>query len=170
MIAGDGVLGWLADPKAAGGEKPFSLSPRSSIRWLWQGVALGAGIGIPLATFAGSRSIWSLVAAGILLVFVVPISVTAHHRLHSRNFRALASGVGLLVVRGVWWRRESFVPRARIQHIEIARGPLDRRLGTATLKVFTAGAETGEISIADLAHDDAAEMRARLLGADAPVR
>jgi uncharacterized protein len=46
---------------------------------------------------------------------------------------------GLRVRRGRYWRREILVPRARVQHLDVERGPIERRYGLATLIVHTAG-------------------------------
>lgn len=46
---------------------------------------------------------------------------------------------GLRVRRGRFWRSEVLVPRARVQHLDIERGPIERRFGLATLVVHTAG-------------------------------
>lgn len=46
---------------------------------------------------------------------------------------------GLRVRRGRYWRREILIPRARVQHLDVERGPIERRYGLATLIVHTAG-------------------------------
>ena len=46
---------------------------------------------------------------------------------------------GLEIWRGVIWRHQLSVPRARVQHADVVQGPLQRHYGIATLIVHTAG-------------------------------
>ncbi len=52
---------------------------------------------------------------------------------------------GLRVRRGRFWRSEVLVPRARVQHLDIERGPIERHFGLATLIVHTAGTRMNAI-------------------------
>lgn len=74
---------------------------------------------------------------------------------------------GLRIRRGLWWRTQTLVPRSRVQHTDIAHGPLDRRLGLATLKVYTAGTRLAQITLAGLPEARAVELRDALVTADA---
>ena len=56
------------------------------------------------------------------------------------------------------------MPRARIQHTDVDEGPIARRFGIATMKVFTAGSEVSELEIDGLSRADALALRDRLLG------
>lgn len=60
-------------------------------------------------------------------------------RLAYRYTRWQLDDDGLRVRRGRFWRTEVLVPRARVQHLDIERGPIERRYGLATLVVHTAG-------------------------------
>jgi hypothetical protein len=83
---------------------------------------------------------------------------------YAARFRCRLLLDGLWIERGVYWRRETFVPRARVQHTDVNQGPLARRFGIAELKVFTAGTQAAEIEVDGLAHADALALRDRLLG------
>jgi membrane protein YdbS with pleckstrin-like domain len=65
--------------------------------------------------------------------------------------------------RGVVFRHLVSVPRARVQHTDVERGPLERRFGLATLVVHTAGHDDSEIRLAGLEHGVALALRDRLL-------
>jgi membrane protein YdbS with pleckstrin-like domain len=67
----------------------------------------------------------------------------------------------LLVRRGVLVRRTSVVPYGRMQYVDVTAGPLDRRLGLATVTLHTAAAAT-DASIPGLLADEAARLRDRL--------
>ena len=83
----------------------------------------------------------------------------------SRTGFALDPGA-LRIRRGIIWRSETLVPRSRVQHTDLNRGPLDRRLGLATLKVYTAGTKLASVSLDGLPADRAAELRDALVAAD----
>ena len=46
--------------------------------------------------------------------------------------------------RGVWFKYTGIVPYNRITNIDIAQGPISRRLGIASLKIQTAGYSAGK--------------------------
>src|SRR5690606_12474602 len=46
---------------------------------------------------------------------------------------------------GVMWRSVTAVPFNRVQHVETASTPLDRRFRQATLQLFTAGSSGGDL-------------------------
>jgi hypothetical protein len=50
----------------------------------------------------------------------------------------------VIVRTGIYWRKETVQPIVRIQHVEQSQGPLDKRLGLYTLKLFSAG--TGHVT------------------------
>jgi membrane protein YdbS with pleckstrin-like domain len=64
---------------------------------------------------------------------------------------------------GILWRRTAVVPLVRIQHVETASGPIERRFGLERLKCFTAGGSGADLEIEGLAETDAARIRAFLL-------
>jgi uncharacterized protein len=70
---------------------------------------------------------------------------------------------GLEIHRGVFWRSETRVPRTRVQHTDINRGPIDRRLGLATLKVYTAGTRMASVDLDGVAAGRALQLRDALL-------
>ena len=73
---------------------------------------------------------------------------------------------GLRIRRGVVWRSETLVPRSRVQHTDINRGPLDRHFGLATLKVYTAGTKLASVALDGLPEVRALELRDALVNRD----
>jgi putative membrane protein len=70
---------------------------------------------------------------------------------------------------GVFTPDESVVPRARVQAVDTARGPLQRLFGVVELRVQVAGAsEEEEIVLTAVTHEEAARLRAAL-GQPAPA-
>lgn len=67
----------------------------------------------------------------------------------------------LLISRGVLWRELTVVPYGRMQLVEVASGPLERRYGLARLQLHTAAATT-DATIPGLAPAEAERLRDRL--------
>lgn len=74
-------------------------------------------------------------------------------------------GAGLQVKRGRFWRSEVLVPRSRVQHLDIERGPIERHFGLATLIVHTAGTRTHALRQAGFPDADAVALRDALVPA-----
>ena len=83
-----------------------------------------------------------------------------------RHARFALSADGLHIRRGVFWRSEVLVPRSRVQHTDLNRGPIDRHLGIATLKVFTAGTKLASVALAGLPDARAIQLRDALVSDD----
>jgi membrane protein YdbS with pleckstrin-like domain len=64
---------------------------------------------------------------------------------------------------GVFWRTRRCVPRLRIQHVDIASGPIDRMFGMANVSLFTAGNIAAVITIPGVTPEEAERLRATLL-------
>lgn len=69
---------------------------------------------------------------------------------------------GFALRRGRLWQTETRVPASRVQHLDIKRGPLERRYALATLVVHTAGTRHSAVSVSGLDDDDAERLRDRL--------
>lgn len=70
---------------------------------------------------------------------------------------------GLRLRRGWLWRREILVPRSRVQHLDIERGPLERRRGLATLVLHTAGTRQHALRQSGLDDAEAVALRDALV-------
>lgn len=51
------------------------------------------------------------------------------------------------------------IPFNRIQHTEISRGPIERKFDLSTLKIYTAGGSTSDLSIPGLETDEAEQLK-----------
>jgi membrane protein YdbS with pleckstrin-like domain len=78
-----------------------------------------------------------------------------------RGYRLDADGIEIKA--GVAWRRVMNVPRSRVQHTDVAQGPLERRHGLGRLIIYTAGTDHARVELPGLAHRDALQIRDRLL-------
>ncbi len=60
---------------------------------------------------------------------------------------------------GVWWRTITTIPFNRIQHVEVSQGLVENAFDLATLKIFTAGGSSSDLSIEGLLHQDALRLK-----------
>jgi len=142
-----------------------------------------------LPLHARMRTVWALkygvlysvllapaLVAGVTLANLAPFPVAAllplvcgmalgwlYSGRYARAFSAAHLADGMLIRRGVWWRGEVFVPRARIQHTEINQGPLDRRWDMASVAIHTAGTRLESIVVPGLPRALAESLRDALL-------
>lgn len=73
------------------------------------------------------------------------------------------AGEGVVLRSGVWWRNEAWVPMARLQHLDVNQGPLDRAWGMASLVLHTAGSHDHKTRIDGLPVAQAHALREALL-------
>lgn len=67
--------------------------------------------------------------------------------------------IGITIHEGIVWRVQAAVARIRIQHTDVSQGPLQRRYGVATLKLYTAGSNFTRIELPGLSLEDAMALR-----------
>ncbi len=153
-------------------DAPFeSLHPRARI-----GMRVSAGLGyLALGVAAGVAALLSLRGVGVpltwsgaLLLFaaLVLAALLGGWRYGTRRWqrtRWRLDARGLEIRRGVFWQHEIRVPRSRVQHTDLHRGPLDRRWGMADLIVYTAGSENAAVRLAGLDAGRAQALRDALL-------
>jgi hypothetical protein len=65
----------------------------------------------------------------------------------------------LHIAGGVWTRRYTVVPLARVQHIDLAQGPVERAFGVARLVLHTAGTSHAVVVLPGLARATAEALR-----------
>lgn len=61
--------------------------------------------------------------------------------------------------KGVIWQQITILPFARVQHTEIHRGPIERKLGLASLRLYSAGGASADLNVSGLSHDDCKDIR-----------
>jgi len=96
---------------------------------------------VPWVLLAAAALAWRFGGWGLLALLWLPWSAFAAYRRARRAGYAL--GPELVAVRGGWVNRHwRFAELDKLQALQLSRGPLDRRCGTATLWLDTAGAGT----------------------------
>jgi len=127
-------------------------------------------------SFVGVLMVWA--ASGILVLglLLLPLWLIAIGALgwHLQRWPAISyrhtsyrvDEAGLEIVRGVYWRTTTNVPRSRIQHTDVSQGPLERRYSLGTLVVYTAGTHHSEVTLSGLEFTIAQRIRTHLLPGD----
>ena len=82
--------------------------------------------------------------------------------LEHRHLSWRLNAVGLEIQKGVWWQHRITVPRDRVQHVDVAQGPLMRRYGLAKLIVHTAGTHAPTIELPGLSMAVAQDLKTQL--------
>jgi len=119
---------------------------------------LGLAVLVALALVPEARP----AAVGLLLVWLVALVWMwwlIGRRVRSFGYAERADD--LLVTSGILFRRLVVVPYGRMQLVDITAGPLDRRLGVATVQLHTAAATTNA-TIPGLPPAEASGLRDRL--------
>tara|TARA_B110001450_G_C17655558_1_gene495074 strand:+ start:740 stop:1291 length:552 start_codon:yes stop_codon:yes gene_type:complete len=101
------------------------------------------------------NSIWAISAFALLLSIYKSLADV-------RKFYALRQQ-DISFTSGVVFKKTVSQPILRIQHVELKRGPIERKVGLATLQVFSAGGATHTFIIPGLKLDDAESIRQFIL-------
>lgn len=161
-----------ADSVADGVSRP--LDPRyvdlqREVSWITTGVlAFMAMIGSVVLLVGGGPLLVRLAIIGAALV-LIGLAAWWGQRWPAVEYRYASYRVdadGLEFTRGVYFRAVTTVPRTRIQHTDVAQGPLQRRHGLSTLIVHTAGSDNAEVQLPGLPHERALLIRDHLLPTD----
>lgn len=84
-------------------------------------------------------------------------------RLRYRRLGFTVDAANLMIRHGVLVHREKTIPIARLQHLDVDRGPLERLFGLASLSIFTSGGRAATFRIPGLTPSRAEEMRGQVL-------
>ncbi len=156
----------------AGAQSDYKkLDPAAILLWRIEGAT---ATGIPLlGTLIGGTVLWrltptpwwaiTLVWLGMLVLLVVNSVWLPSRRYRSWSYR-LDDRV-LELRHGVFWHTSVMIPLSRLQHVDLSRGPLDRRFGVASLDVYTAGTKSASHKIPFLPSGTGLQLRERLVEA-----
>lgn len=64
---------------------------------------------------------------------------------------------------GIWFQRTRLLPLSRVQHVDLERGPIERRFGLSSLELFTAGTHAAKTTIPGLDAAEATALRDHLV-------
>ena len=123
------------------------------------GLALAATVAVPVLRKVDGLPGWvpgvviaAVAVTCVLLAAVIPV-------VRFRTWRYAVRPEEIDIVHGTFVRTRTVVPMARVQHVETERGPVERALEIATLKIHTAA---GEHKIPGLRDAAAAHLRTEI--------
>ena len=105
------------------------------------------------------------VPPGLITGLIVLIALLALVVLPRRRWRAWGyceEEEELHIRHGLFVRYLTVVPFGRVQHIDVAQGPVERRFGLATLILHTAGTRASSVPLPGLPQPEAERMRDRI--------
>ncbi len=109
---------------------------------------------------------WMAVVVGAALAVLLHLLISHFSKRRFERLSFALADDGLLIRKGVLWRSERYLPRIRIQHVDVVEGPVARRHGLSVLSLHTAGAHMESADISGLRLADAYALRDRLLRRD----
>lgn len=138
------------------------LDPR--VRWVWMlgwvipvvvltmataGMIVG---GVPVGPWVAGGLASAMVVLGLVLPFVA-----------YRNWWYELRSDELVLRYGVITKVERWVPRLRIQHVDVIGGPVERLFGLRQLVIYTAGTREADVKVPGLTQSVAEALRGDLL-------
>lgn len=126
------------------------------------GLLLASVVGWGLATWMQMLSFDFAIWAGAANLLLLGLVIYFGWFYPSAAYEAAAwriSNEGLEIRSGVWWRHRISVPHSRMQHSDIAQGPLQRMHGLSTLVVHTAGTKNSSVQLENLGSEMAERLR-----------
>ncbi len=97
--------------------------------------------------------VWLIITVGLFWSSLVWPPIKHRHiawKLDARGFE---------IKRGVWWRHQIAVPVARVQHVDVSQGPIQRLFELATLTIHTAGTSNAVVVLEGLGMQMAEQVR-----------
>lgn len=105
---------------------------------------------------------WWLAAAPIAVLIVSALLIViAVRRARSRGVAIRDHDIAFKS--GLWFQRTVLLPFTRVQHAEVTAGPLQRKFGLASLKLYTAGGSAVDLNIPGLSRERAERLRDHIL-------
>lgn len=103
-----------------------------------------------------------IVTIPLLVLLLYPILVAPGRRYRAWGYAMDADE--LRIARGVWTRSETIVPLARVQHVDVSQGPIERTFGVCRLVLHTAGTMHSRVLLPGLARATAEALRDEVRG------
>ncbi len=101
-----------------------------------------------------------LVPLALLLIYPVLIGPVRRYR----AWGYALSADELRLTHGLWTHIDTIVPLRRVQHLDVAQGPLERAFGVTRLVLHTAGTMNSQIVLPGLSRGTAEAIRDEIRG------
>ena len=139
---------------------PRQLSVLRIRAFITTAIAVGAALVVDLGPLRSTP-----LPPGILSGAVAAVAIALALWSPGRRYRSWGYAVGedeIHIQQGLWTRVRTIVPFGRVQHIDVAQGPVERRFRLATQILHTAGTRGAAVPLPGLPHDQAELMRDRI--------
>lgn len=80
-----------------------------------------------------------------------------------KNVRWRLDKLGFEIHKGVFWKHRIAVPLARIQHVDVTQGPIERFFSLGSIIVYTAGSQSSAVKLNGLNHQVAKDLKDHIL-------
>lgn len=127
------------DAERSAPEEPRRLHPLTLFQRVLVSLPAAVFIMLPLFTSPGSSNYFSLFFAAVYGLVALPLIALRYYR-----FRYWITGREIVIQSGVLTRQDRSIPIERVQNIQIVQSLLPRLMGTAKVKVETAGSSGTE--------------------------
>lgn len=128
--------------------------------WITTSIIIGCIIGAVIGSITQLILGIGFLTLIMFLAFPILLSIHAYYRYNNWFFKVHEDH--LEINHGVLSKVSAVVPYVRVQHIDTNRGPIERMLGLASLRVYTAGSRGADMRIPGLAKKRAEEMQEEL--------
>ena len=158
------ALGWPTGGRVAGVKQldPRFITLQRELGWYWTaGVSLAILVS-SVIVLTPRRWYWCL----LIWVVATPLLALWSYRWAEIEYRHMSyqfDDDGIEIRSGVFWRMVANVPRSRVQHTDVAQGPLERKYGLGRLIIYTAGTQHSRVQLPGLEHQTALAIRDHLL-------
>ncbi|EMY81345.1 hypothetical protein pgond44_05805 [Psychroflexus gondwanensis ACAM 44] len=131
--------------------------------WINEGLVFILLFALPIvAFFFEPVPIWIPIVVLAILSFVLALRATEIEK----GFPLRLFGIrqyDIIYQSGFFYFTETVIPYNRIQHVEIKQGPLSRFFNLYSLRLYTAGASSGDLIIDGLDKETAQKLKAKVL-------
>lgn len=131
--------------------------------WINEGLVFTLLFALPIiAFFIEPVPLWIPIVVLCLLSLVLAVRATEIEK----GFPLRLFGIrqyDIIYQSGFFYFTETVIPYNRIQHVEIKQGPLSRFYNLYSLRLYTAGASSGDLIIDGLDKETAQKLKAKVL-------
>ncbi len=137
-----------------------SLDKKIRNVWIATSTVIGLIIGLIAASLTQAALNFAPLTAVVLIIF--PVLMVAYSFYRYNNWFFQVHDDHLEINHGVLRKISMAIPYVRVQHIDTNRGPVERVLGLASLRVYTAGSKGADMRIPGLSKSRAEQMQEEL--------
>lgn len=156
----------ISDMAAAPGDAEMTpLHPNQKKVWLVRTLLALPAILVPAFVLDAGPLRETMMPFGLVTGLAALFSLALLVMLPPRRYRAWSyreEEDELHIRHGLLFRMRTVVPFGRVQHIDVAQGPIERRYGLGTLILHTAGTRGAAVPLPGLPHEEAGRMRDRI--------